>query len=166
MAAVLTELPGIAPVLPLPRPSPARTRVAGLALGRNVDAVLRSALADAGGVELQRFGDPDGLVIVAQVEDVADDAAALVPAELDGRPVGVVAVGDCPVVSAEVLAGLRRAVLRAGGLPVGAGLWLDAIDAECGADGLLTDLTVHSLLAVLGRRVRRLAWSRRVLRYG
>jgi hypothetical protein len=166
MAAALTELPGTAPVRLLPRSSPARTNVAGLALGRNVEAVLRSALAETGGIDLRRVGNPDGLVIVARVEDVGHDAAAMVPAELDGRPIGVVAVGDCPVVSAEVLAGLRRAVIRAGGLPVGAGLWLDAIDAQCGQDGLLADLTVHALLAVLGRRVGRLAWSRRVLRYG
>ncbi|MFC5950416.1 hypothetical protein ACFQH9_19285 [Pseudonocardia lutea] len=163
------------PTPPRSTRSAERSTVAGLALGWGLEVVLRAALSGAEGSELHRAGPLGGLVVAARAEGAQaqprwqtqpSDVASLVPARLDGRPVALVVVGECPDASAELLAALRAAVVEAGGLPVGAGLWLDPIDVRCDGGGDLLDVTVHSTLALLGRRVRRLAWSRRVLRRG
>lgn len=114
-------------------------------------------------------GQPAGFVLVVEgwsgelpPTPVADALGDL--GDLDGRPVGlVVAAADISDAVAS-LAFLRARIAVAGGLPLDGGICVEPIDAACDARGELTDITLHSRLVLLGRRVQRLAANRLTLR--
>ncbi|WP_157360573.1 hypothetical protein [Amycolatopsis thermoflava] len=113
--------------------------------------------------------DPDAVLIAC--DDWPDgDLPGRVPeslarARLHGRTVGLIAVAADLAHAARVLAQVRLLVRRHGGLPVGAGVCVDAADIVHSARGpAFADVTVAARLALLGRRVDTMARSRRVLR--
>ena len=83
---------------------------------------------------------------------------------LRGRPVGMIALSADLTKAARALAWLRGAVRGHGGLPVGVGISVDAAEfVAVGSGWEFADITLPASLALLGRRVRALAWSRRIL---
>ena len=140
-----------------------------LGSGDHLLALARAALETAEAPVQAVVGEPAGYVLVVdgwaegrRPADVAQTLGAL--GDLDGRPVGlIVAAADiCDAIA--TLAELRGHIAAAGGLPLDGGLCVEPADAACDQSGDLADVTLHSRLVLLGRRVQRLAASRLTLR--
>jgi hypothetical protein len=102
-------------------------------------------------------------VLRSQIESVCAGG------DLAGRPVGAAVVGDDCFRCSRVLESMRSIVVDAHGFPVGVGVVVDAAEGIVSSTTgvgrpVLSDVTVASQLALLGRRVSTLAAARRSLR--
>lgn len=148
--------------------------LAGVCLGSSLalPALLSAALGDDPAGWTAAAAHADGLLVA--LESWAGDIPphvvvvgfkALSHRGLQGRPVGLIAVGDDLAQAVRNLAWARRAVRCRGGYVVGNGLCADASDVGLVDGGVeLADVTLSSSLALLGQRVGALARVRHTLR--
>ncbi len=147
--------------------APAQPETASLCLGDS--PVLRQVLSVASPAPERGSGEQGAVLIVCECRPGMDVStrieAHLNEFRLSGNAVGLIVVAQEVGCGAAMLAELHQAVRVCGGVPVGAGICLDAAGLIAGEDDVVfADVTDASRLVQLGRRVRALARNRRLLR--